>query len=83
MTARSRRRSAARQLDDLAAIGVTWDDPPEYQTRATDRYDAVDRRAESDRGLGVRMLSAARRDILGAPRAPHAPEGRTRARAAT
>ncbi len=30
-----------RQLDDLAAIGLTWDEPPEWQTEHTDRYDAA------------------------------------------
>src|ERR1700709_8387 len=29
---------AARQLGDLAAIGLTWDEPPEYQTSQEARY---------------------------------------------
>ena len=34
---------AARQLDDLAAIGLTWDEPVEWQTEHPQRYDdAVD-----------------------------------------
>ena len=32
---------AGRQLRDIAAIGVTWDEPPEYQTARVRRYDAV------------------------------------------
>jgi glutamyl-tRNA synthetase len=64
---------AERQLRDLAAIGVTCDEPPEYQTAHAARYDAV------IDGLTVRGLTyecfCSRRDILQAPRAPHAPEG--------
>jgi glutamyl-tRNA synthetase len=64
---------AERQLRDVAAIGVTWDEPPEYQTAHATRYDAV------IDGLTVRGLTyecfCSRRDILQAPRAPHAPEG--------
>ncbi len=64
---------AARQVSDLAAIGVTFDEPAEYQTAHQSRYDTV-----------IDQLSAAdllyecycsRKDILQAPRAPHAPEG--------
>src|SRR6478609_8227973 len=32
---------AARQIADLAAIGVTWDGDVEFQTAHEDRYDAV------------------------------------------
>jgi glutamyl-tRNA synthetase len=64
---------AARQLADLAAIGLTWDEPPEYQTAHGARYQAaVDELAS--RGL-VFECFCSRRDILAAPRAPHAPEG--------
>ena len=31
----------ARQLEDLAAIGLTSDEPPEWQKDHRDRYDAV------------------------------------------
>ncbi|MCV7430126.1 tRNA glutamyl-Q(34) synthetase GluQRS [Mycolicibacterium bacteremicum] len=64
---------ASRQLADLAAIGVDADDPPEFQTAHTARYDTVigDLR---DRGL-VYECYCSRKDILAAPRAPHAPEG--------
>jgi glutamyl-tRNA synthetase len=64
---------AARQLADLAAVGVTADEPPEYQTAHQDRYDAVIAEL-TDRGL-VYECHCSRKDILQAPRAPHAPEG--------
>ena len=32
---------AHRQLDDLAAIGVTWDEEPQWQSKHRQRYDAV------------------------------------------
>lgn len=64
---------AQRQLDDLAALGLTWDEPPEHQSAHQDRYRAV------IDDLTVRGLTfecfCSRRDILNAPRAPHAPEG--------
>jgi glutamyl-tRNA synthetase len=64
---------AERQLRDVAAIGVTWDDQPDYQSAHAARYDAV------IDGLTARGLTyecfCSRKDILQAPRAPHAPEG--------
>lgn len=64
---------AERQLADLAAVGITWDAPPEYQTDHADRYAAaIDDLA--DRGLTFECYCS-RKDILAAPRAPHAPEG--------
>ena len=64
---------AKRQLDDLAAIGLTWDGPVEWQSEHPDRYDAViDRLAE--RGL-LYECYCSRRDIAQAPHAPHAPQG--------
>ena len=64
---------AQRQIADLAAIGVTWDGDVEFQTAHEERYDAVvaDMRA---RGLTFECFCS-RRDILAAPRAPHAPQG--------
>jgi glutamyl-tRNA synthetase len=62
-----------RQLDDLAAIGLTWDEPPEWQTEHTARYDATITDL-SDRGL-LYECYCSRRDIAQAPRAPHAPQG--------
>jgi glutamyl-tRNA synthetase len=64
---------AARQLRDLEAIGVTWDEPPEYQTDHETRYAAA---IEDLTGRGmVYECHCSRKDILAAPRAPHAPEG--------
>lgn len=64
---------ATRQLRDLEAIGVTWDEPPEYQADHEGRYSAaVDELVA--RGM-VYECHCSRRDILAAPRAPHAPEG--------
>jgi glutamyl-tRNA synthetase len=64
---------ANRQLDDLAAIGITWDGPTEWQTQHADRYaDAV--ASLADRAL-LYECYCSRKDIAQAPRAPHAPEG--------
>jgi glutamyl-tRNA synthetase len=64
---------ATRQLDDLAAIGLTWDEPVEWQTENPQRYDgAVD--VLAGRGL-LYECYCSRRDIQQAPRAPHAPQG--------
>jgi len=46
---------AHQQLSDLAAIGVTWDDQPQWQSRQRERYDTVISRL-ADRGLVLRML---------------------------
>jgi glutamyl-tRNA synthetase len=64
---------ARRQLQDLAAIGVTWDGEPQWQSAHRGRYDAVIGDL-IDRGL-VYECYCSRKDILNAPRAPHAPEG--------
>ena len=64
---------AARQLDDLAAIGLTWDEPAEWQTQHPHRYDdAVAVLAERDL---LYECYCSRKDIQQAPRAPHAPQG--------
>jgi glutamyl-tRNA synthetase len=64
---------ARGQLADLAALGLTWDDPPEYQHAHTARYDeAVSTLSES--GM-VYECYCSRKEILQAPRAPHAPGG--------
>jgi glutamyl-tRNA synthetase len=64
---------AERQLTDLAAIGVTWDGPVEWQSKQPQRYDEVIGQ------LAARDLLyecyCSRRDIAQAPRAPHAPQG--------
>lgn len=64
---------ARRQLADLAAIGVTWDGEAEWQSAHPARYDAVIG-SLVERGL-VYECYCSRKDILAAPRAPHAPEG--------
>jgi glutamyl-tRNA synthetase len=64
---------ARRQLADLAAIGITWDEEPEWQSRHRDRYDLVVDGLIA-RGL-VYECYCSRRDILSAPHAPHAPQG--------
>lgn len=64
---------AHRQLADLAAIGVTWDAEPQWQSDHADRYDTVIG-ALAGRGLTYECYCS-RKEILNAPRAPHAPEG--------
>jgi len=64
---------AERQLRDLAAVGLTWDEPPEFQTSHEERYDAALEDLVS-RGLTYEC-HCSRKDIQQAPRAPHAPEG--------
>ncbi len=64
---------AQRQIADLAAIGLTWDAAPEHQTAHAERYAAaIDNLAGRDL---VYECYCSRREILQAPRAPHAPEG--------
>jgi len=64
---------ARRQLEDLAAIGLTSDEPAEWQSEHPDRYD------DAIGVLATRELLyecyCSRRDIASAPRAPHAPQG--------
>jgi len=62
-----------RQLADLAAIGITWDEPPRWRSDHPQRYDAVV--ADLIRRDLVYECFCSRREILEAPRAPHAPEG--------
>ncbi len=64
---------AQRQLADLATIGITWDEEPEWQSAHPERYDAVIDELAA-RGL-LYECYCSRKDILNAPRAPHAPEG--------
>ena len=64
---------AARQLDDLAAIGLTWDEPAEWQTQHPQRYDDTVA-ALAERGL-LYECYCSRKDIQQAPRAPHTPQG--------
>jgi glutamyl-tRNA synthetase len=62
-----------RQLDDLAAIGLTSGEPPEWQSQHRARYDDAIA-VLADRGL-LYECYCSRRDIAQAPRAPHAPQG--------
>jgi len=70
---RGHRDVALRQLDDMATIGLTWDEEPQWQSQHPARYDAVINELV-DRDL-VFECYCSRRDILNAPQAPHAPEG--------
>jgi glutamyl-tRNA synthetase len=63
---------ADRQVEDLAAIGLTWD-LVEWQSEHPARYDDVITHL-ADRGL-LYECYCSRRDIAQAPRAPHAPQG--------
>ena len=64
---------AERQLADLAALGLTWDEDATRQTEHPHRYAAVVDTL-NERGLLFECFCT-RRDIAQAPRAPHAPEG--------
>jgi glutamyl-tRNA synthetase len=64
---------AHRQLADLAAIGITWDEEPQWQTAHPDRYNSVIEDL-AERGM-LYECYCSRKDILNAPRAPHAPQG--------
>src|SRR5689334_16347168 len=70
---RARDDVARRQLDDLAAIGLVWDAPPERQSDHVARYDGIVDELTA-RGMTYEC-HCSRKDILRAPRAPHAPEG--------
>ena len=70
---RSRDDVGRRQLTDLAAIGLTWDEEPTWQSAQPERYAAVID-SLADRGL-IFECYCSRREIVEAPRAPHAPEG--------
>lgn len=70
---RTSREIGERQLADLAAIGVTSDEPVQWQSDHRDRYERViDQLVEA--GM-VYECYCSRKDIAQAPRAPHAPQG--------
>lgn len=70
---RSSMESAQRQLEDLAAIGIEWDEPVVYQSERFDTYArALDRL--SQQGL-VYECYCTRKDIREAASAPHAHPG--------
>jgi len=65
--------SEGRQLDDLRALGLDWDEPVVRQSERQDAYmNALARLA--DAGLTYPCFCT-RREILDAPTAPHAPPG--------
>ncbi|MBA0047549.1 tRNA glutamyl-Q(34) synthetase GluQRS [Mycobacteroides sp. LB1] len=64
---------AARQLADLAAIGLEWDEPVVWQSARTTAYDEVISSLES-RGT-IYECYCSRKDIAQAPTAPHSPPG--------
>ena len=70
---RARAGAEAKQLRDLAAIGITWDGAVVRQTDRRDVYNEVIRRL-TDAGLTYECFCT-RREIQEAPSAPHAPQG--------
>ncbi len=68
-TGRTAGGAEARQLEDLAALGLDWDGAVARQSERTDRYAAALER------LDVYECYCTRREILAAPSAPHTPEG--------
>lgn len=60
-----------RQLADLAAIGVTWDAPVQWQSAQRARYEEVIDELVAD-GLAYECYCS-RKDIVNAPQAPHSP----------
>ena len=70
---RSSEISADRQLEDLEAIGLTWDGAVARQSESLERYEVALERLQED-GL-VYECYCSRREIAEAPRAPHSPPG--------
>lgn len=68
-TQRSSSESAERQLEDLQALGITWDQVPEYQQDKFDNYQRI-----LDR-LPHYECYCSRKDIQEAASAPHAIPG--------
>ncbi len=65
--------SDQRQLADLAAIGLSWAEPVDYQSTRLDVYRRVVAKL-ADEGRTFECFCT-RREILDAPSAPHAPPG--------
>lgn len=65
--------AAQRQLADLAALGIDWDDDPLVQSEHRARYAQVV--AELTAAGRTFECFCSRKDILSAPTAPHAPPG--------
>jgi glutamyl-tRNA synthetase len=70
---RTRADIATRQLEDLAALGLTWDGEAGWQSQHPQRYDSTIAVLQA-RGL-LYECYCSRRDVQQAPRAPHAPQG--------
>jgi glutamyl-tRNA synthetase len=70
---RSSEVSADRQLEDLEAVGVTWDGALARQSDSLERYEVALERLQED-GL-VYECYCSRKDIQEASRAPHAVPG--------
>ncbi|MGB6039622.1 MAG: tRNA glutamyl-Q(34) synthetase GluQRS, partial [Gordonia sp. (in: high G+C Gram-positive bacteria)] len=65
--------SDRRQLTDLAALGLTWNEPIVYQSARLAEYRRiVDELIAADRTF---ECYCTRREILDAPSAPHSPQG--------
>ena len=62
-----------RQLADLAAIGLRWEEPVIRQSERRDAYDAIVSALVAE-GATFECFCT-RREILEAPSAPHAPQG--------
>ena len=70
---RSRAEVAREQIADLARLGLEWDGEPEWQSDNHARYsEALERLSAEGRTF---ECFCSRKDILDAPRAPHAPPG--------
>ncbi|QOR45872.1 tRNA glutamyl-Q(34) synthetase GluQRS [Trueperella pecoris] len=70
---RSRPHYYARQLGDLAAIGIDWDGDVLYQTTRTDRYEQIFAELHN-RGL-LYECYCTRRELADVASAPHRPPG--------
>jgi glutamyl-tRNA synthetase len=70
---RSRPEIAARQLDDLAALGLDWDGTPAWQSQRRALYDEA--LAQLERHGLVYPCFCSRADVRAASTAPHGIEG--------
>ncbi|MFT3943850.1 MAG: tRNA glutamyl-Q(34) synthetase GluQRS [Ancrocorticia sp.] len=70
---RSRPEHGARQLADLAALGIEWDEPIVYQSEQLAQYDAAFAELEA-RGL-LYECYCTRKDLAQVASAPHRPPG--------
>lgn len=70
---RSSAESARRQLEDLAAVGIEWDDPVIYQSNRSETYQGA-LATLTEKGL-VYECYCTRRDIREAASAPHVQPG--------